>query len=183
MKKIILLLSLILPIVANAQKSPQFDELAGTFTLPETEKYVTLKFDCSKTVFEKKYNEADWILLIGEKEWEEAKQEAMERIVKMMNEKMTKTRLILVLENMAIPGNPELQPNFTLYIIPKMLYKNGRNVSQFVLKDNNSNAILGSIYIKGTGAHFGSLGNMLGDGYESSAPDVAKLLVKYNKRR
>ena len=59
----------------------------GKFTLPESEKYVKLDFDFSETVFEKKYNEKDWNLVVGKEEWEEAKQEALERIVKMMNEK------------------------------------------------------------------------------------------------
>jgi hypothetical protein len=40
---------------------------------------------------------------------------------------------------------------------------------------------LGYVATSGSGAHFGSLGNMLGEGYEDSAPAIAKLIEKQNK--
>ena len=152
----------------------------GTFTLPETEKYLTLKFDCSKTLFEKKYNEADWALLNGADEWEKAKAEALERIVEMMNEKMTNTRIIMVLESM---GNANFVSNYTMYITPISLDKKGRNKSAFVIKNNETGELLGYNMVDGRGGHFGSLGNLLGDGYEDCAPRVAKVIAKHNKNK
>lgn len=153
----------------------------GKFTLPESEKYVKLDFDFSETVFEKKYNEKDWNLVVGKEEWEEAKQEALERIVKMMNEKMTGSRIIFVTDEMIESGNYNIVSNYTLFILPVKLNKKGKNYSNFVLKCNATGEVLGTAETAGGGAHFGSLGNMLGDGYENSGPAVAKIIRKHNK--
>lgn len=185
MKKICLFfLFCFVPLVASAQYSKFYDntgEVKGSFSLPDTVKYLVLKFDFSETVFDKKYNEEDWALLNGKENWEAAKKEALERIVKMMNEKMTKTRIIMVLEEMATPDNPKIQSNYTFYIVPLSYSKLGRNRSVFVLKNNVTNDFVGCVSDYGSGANFGSLGNLLGDAYEDSAPRVAKKIASYNK--
>ena len=182
MKKLIFLFfALISSLSIWGQNGTLILDYNGNFTLPDNEKYVKLEFDCSKTVFEKKYNEEDWALLNGKEQWEEAKQEALERIVMMMNEKMTKTRIIFVIDKMTASGDVNITSNYTLYIAPTKLNKKGKNNSDFILKCDKTGEVLGTIETYGSGAHFGSLGNMLGDGYEASGPAVAKFIRKHNK--
>lgn len=150
-------------------------KIKGSFTLPDSEKYLTLKFDFSQTVFEKKFNEEEWAVMNGKENWKEAQKEALERIVKLMNEKMTKTRIMMVLDGY------EMKSSYTLYITPLELYKNGKNESVYILKNNETGEILGSANGRGYGGHFGSLGNLIGDGYENIAPSVGKLIAKHNK--
>ena len=156
-------------------------KVKGSLTLPESEKYLLLKFDFSETLFEKKYNETDWALLNGKEEWETAKQEALEHIVSWMNEKMEKTRIIIILEKMLSSDSSSLKPNYTLFITPKTYSKNGKNKSLFVLKENKTGEILGTVATFEAGAHFGSLGNLLGEGYDSSSQVVAKKIASANK--
>lgn len=156
-------------------------KVKGTFTMPESEKYVKLDFDFSKTVFEKKYSEADWAILNGEKEWESAKQEALEMIVEQMNKEMNKTRIILIIDKMNAVGGKKVETNYTLFVVPRELNKKGKNKSDFILINTATGEALGYVATSGSGAHFGSLGNMLGEGYEDSAPAIAKLIEKQNK--
>ena len=186
MKKLFIFLVVCLSSLGmNAQNNQRYyaeeGEKSGTFTLPESEKYLLLKFDFSNTVFEDKYNEADWALLNGKESWEEAKQDALGRIVELMNREMTKTRIIMVLDKMGVSGNSGIKPNYTLFITPISYFKNGKNKSNYVIKNNETGEILGIIETKGSGGHFGSLGNLLGDGFEKSAPYIALKIAKYNK--
>ena len=184
MKKLLLLFIVILsPFVVNAQFDKYYREIKGTMVLPESEKYITLKFDFSKTIFDNKYSEEDWALLKGKEVWEEAKQEALERIAVLMNEKMTKTRIIIVLEKMMSQGDNSVVSNYTLYITPHKYYSKGKNESTFVLKNNKSGEFVGSISAYGSGGSFGSIGNLLGDAFEKSAPEVAKIIAKKNKNK
>lgn len=179
MRKILLLIILCLShLVMNAQNPVK---VKGTLALPESEKYLVLKFDFSNTVFEKKYNENDWALLNGKEEWANAKEEALRRIADWMNDKMTKTRVIIVLDKMNNSDHPNFKSNYTLYITPLTYTRKGKNKSEFVLKNNETGEILGTVATSGSGGHVGSLGNLLGDGYEYSAPDVAKKIAKHNK--
>ena len=179
MKKLLLLLVVCLsPLMMNAQNPIK---VKGSLSLPESEKYLLLKFDFSETVFEKKYNETDWALLNGKEEWEAAKQEALESIVSWMNEKMEKTRIIMVLEKMVSSESSTFKSNYTLYITPESYSKNGKNKSLFVLKNNETGEILGTVATYEGGGVFGSLGNLLGEGYDSSSPEVAKKIAKDNK--
>lgn len=155
--------------------------LKGTYKLPESEKYVLLDFDFSETLFEKRISVADWAILNGEEEWEKAKQEALEIIVEVMNKEMTQTRIIFVLNTMNKTGTKKIDSNYTLFIKPIELNKKGKNKSEFVLKDTSTGEILGSVVASGPGVHFGSLGNMLGEGYERNAPVIAKIIQKENK--
>ena len=177
MKKVLLLFVFLIEVSAFC-----FSQLVkGDFTIPLSDKYIVLKFDCSNTVFEKKYNETDWGLIVGADEWTKAKKEALARIVGMMNEKMKKTRIIMVVENPSSTIST-IESNYTLYIMPLTLNRKGKNKSNFMLKENLTGKVLGYTTVSGGGGHFGSLGNLLGDGYEDSAPDVAKLIAKYNKK-
>ena len=181
MKKIYLLFFVLLSSLNTWCQTSSLLTYEGNLTIPDNEKYVKLDFDFSQTVFEKKYNEEDWALLNGKNEWEEAKQEALERIVDLMNEKMKNTRINLVIDKMIEKMNNGIVPKYTLYITPLKLKKNGKNTSAFVLKNNATGEVLGTVQTVGKGAHFGSLGNMLGDGLENSGPVVAKLIRKHNK--
>lgn len=178
MKKLLILILFLI----EASVSCFSQTVNGDFTIPLTDKYVVLKFDCSKTVFENKYNETDWGLIVGVEEWAKAKKEALARIVGMMNEKMKKTRIIMVVEDPSSTISTT-KSNYTLYIMPFTLNRKGKNKSNFILKENSTGNVLGFTSVKGGGGHFGSLANLLGDGYEDSAPDVAKLIEKYNKNK
>lgn len=181
MKKLFVIIFVCLsPLVMSAQSLNSIKP-GGSWSLPDQEKYLLLKFDFSETVFEKKYNETDWAILKGKEAWEEAKQEALDRIVNMMNAAMTKTRVIIVQEKMLSSESPSVIPNYTLYIAPQTYYSKGKNKSLFVLKNNKSGEIIGSVKTEGIGGHFGSLGNLLGDAFEHSGPQVAKLIAKNNK--
>ena len=69
MKKIFLLsLVMLVSMACYSQK------VTGTFSLPESEKFLDLKWDWSKAVIDKKLTEQEWATVVGEKTWEEAKQ-------------------------------------------------------------------------------------------------------------
>jgi hypothetical protein len=179
MKKLLLLIIICLLPLAMIAQNPV--KVKGSLTLPETEKYLVLKFDFSETVFEKKYNEADWAMLNGQEEWEKAKEEALTAIVNWMNEEMTKTRIIMVHEKMTNTANPAFKSNFTLYIAPQTYAKNGKNKSMYILKNNETGEVLGSVSTYDGGGVFGSLGNLLSEAFDSNAPLVAKKIAKDNK--
>ena len=153
----------------------------GTLALPESEKFLAVNFDFSKALIDEKLNEAEWAALNGEDKWEEAKQEALDRIVKLMNDKMSKSRITFVQERLTKTENSIFKTNYTLYIIPYTYSKKGNNKSLFVIKNNKTGEELGSVAAIGYGGSFGSLGNLLGDGYENSGPTVAKKIAKKNK--
>ena len=149
--------------------------LSGSFELPANEKYLALDWDCSQTLFEKKFTEKEWKSMKGA-DWDEAKKEVLEEIIRDMNTKMSKTRVVAVL-----PGS-ELQGAYTLYICPHTLDSKGNNKTTYILKDAQGNEI-GRTEFKGSGGHWGSFANLMGDGYEDAGEKLASLITKYNKTK
>ena len=98
-----------------------------------------------------------------------------------MNEKMEKTRIIMVLEKMITSENSSIKPNYTLYITPETYFRKGRNKSMFVLKNNETGEVLGTVSTNEKGAKIGSLGNLLGEGYDFTSQEVAKRIAKENR--
>ena len=170
-KKILLSLFMLVSIACFSQK------VTGTFSLPESEKFLDLKWDWSKAVIDKKLNEKEWATVVGEKTWEEAKQEALLLIAREMNEKLANSRIMIV-----SPEN-DTKTAYTLYITPLSYKKKGDNVSQYILVDNKKGEQMGMCETYGTGGKIGSVGNLLGDGYEEAARRIAGVLRKYNKVR
>lgn len=170
MKRLFLFVFLFVSITGYAQKL-----LSGSFVLPESEKYIEVDWDCSKTVFDKKYNETEWKSIIGEKDWNNAKSEALAFILNKMNDEMKKSRLI------AVKSGENLQSSYVLYISPLTLDKKGNNVTLYILKEKKTGAELGRLRKKGDGGHWGTLANLLGDGYEEAASDIGGYIKKHNK--
>jgi hypothetical protein len=168
MKQLFVLIFLSLSLSANAQKV-----LSGSFELPANEKYVAIDWDCSQTLFDKKYTEKEWHAIKGN-DWDEAKKQVVEMIVKDMNEHMRKTRIIAVL-----PGS-ELHGAYTLYICPQKLDHKGNNKSTYILRDGQGKEI-GKAEFNGDGGHWGTFANLVGDGYEKAGKKLASLIKKYNK--
>ena len=169
MRKLFVLALLGLSLSGNAQKV-----LNGSFELPADEKYLALDWDCSQTLFEKKYTEREWIAVKGD-DWDKAKKEVIEMIVGDMNKNMGKTRIIAVL-----PGS-ELHGSYTLYICPQKLDSKGNNKSTYILKDAKGNE-LGKAEFTGDGGRWGTFANLIGDGYENAGKKLASLIKKYNKK-
>ena len=91
MKKLFFICSfLLLSAVSFSQK------VTGTFTLPESEKFISIDWDWSDAVIDKKYNEADWIVVNGKEYWEKAKLEVLSLLVREMNSKMEKARITVI---------------------------------------------------------------------------------------
>ena len=170
MKKLFVLSFLLISISGYAQKV-----LSGTFELPPNEKYLTLNWDCSETVFEKKYNEKEWQAVKGD-DWPKAQKQVLERLVRDTNDHIDKSRVIVVL-----PGS-ELQGSFTLFICPIKLDKHGNNKTNYILRDANGNEI-GKAQFNGDGGRWGTFANLLGDGYENAGKKLGNLIDKYNKRK
>lgn len=168
MKKLFVLILVCFSLSANAQKV-----LSGSFELPANEKYLALDWDCSQTLFDKKYNEKEWHAIKGD-DWPNAKKQVIEGIVRDMNEHMIKTRIIAVL-----PGS-ELHGAYTLYICPQKLDHKGNNKSTYILRDDNGTE-LGKAEFNGDGGHWGTFANLMGDGYENAGKKLASLIKKYNK--
>lgn len=141
----------------------------GTFALLKDEKFVTVAWDFSKTVFEKKFNEKEWADIHTPAEWEEAKKEAMEKILEEANGKLENATVYLV-----DATTYKEKTNYTIIITPKTLDKKGNNLSNYVLRKNANSEEVAVIEIKGDGGHFGSLSNLLGDGYEEAARKLGK---------
>ncbi len=172
MKKFILFAMMLMALPCYSQKL-----LSGSFTLPAQEKYLIVDWDFSKTIFEKKYAEKEWIAMHGQKEWEEATSEALTLILKKMNDKMERTRII------AIKKGSDLKAAYTLFISPISLDRKGNNKSLYILKMNSTGEEIGKCQLKGDGGHWGSLANLLGDGYEEAAGKMGKFIVKHNKMK
>ena len=146
--------------------------LSGSFELPADEKYLTLDWDCSHTIFEKKYTEKEWHAIKGD-DWPNAKKQVIEGIVRDMNKKMRKSRIIAVL-----PGS-ELQGAYTLYICPKKLDSKGNNKSVYILRDAQGTEI-GKAEFSGNGGQWGTYANLMGDGYKNAGSKLGSLIIKYN---
>lgn len=151
--------------------------VSGTFTLPEEEKYLGVSWNCSETVFENKYNETEWENLMGKEEWQQAKKEALVQIVMEMSTKMEKSRITLVKEG------SDFQPGYTMYICPVKLNRKGDNKSFYVIINNATGEEVGRLRLGGDGGHFGSLANLLWDGYEEAARKMGKYITSHNKTK
>lgn len=168
-KKILLSLFMLVSMACYSQK------VTGTFSLPESEKFLNIKWDWSKAVINKKLNEQEWATVVGEKTWEEAKYEVLLLIAREMNEKLANSRIMIV-----SPEN-DTKTACTLYITPLKYEKKGRNDTQYILVDNETGDQIGQCEDSGDGGKIGSVGNLLGDGYKKAAQRVAGVLRKYNK--
>lgn len=170
MKKLFFIYSfLLLSAVSFSQK------VTGTFTLPEGEKFISIGWDWSDAVIDKKYNEADWIVVNGKEYWEKAKLEVLSLLVREMNSKMEKARITVI-----SPEN-EKKTKYTLFICPIKYSKKGDNVSIYRLKETSSGEEIGSCKLSGDGGSFGSVANLLGDGYEEAARKMGTILKRYNR--
>ncbi len=170
MKKLLFICSfLLMSAVGFSQK------VTGTFTLPESEKFISIGWDWSDAVIDKKYNEADWVVVNGKEYWENAKMEVLNLLVREMNSKMEKSRITV------ISPESDTKTAYTLYICPIKYSKKGDNVSIYRLKENGSGEEIGSCKLSGDGGSIGSVANLLGDGYEEAARQMGKILKKYNK--
>ena len=150
-------------------------KVMGTFTLPEGEKFISIDWDWSDAVIDKKYNEADWIVVNGKEYWDKAKLEVLSLIVREMNSKMDKSRITV------ISPESDTKTAYTLYICPIKYSKRGDNVSIYKLKETSSGEEIGSCKLSGDGGSFGSVANLLGDGYEEAARKMGTILKRYNK--
>ena len=168
MRKIIILLFLQFPVSGFAQKL-----VSGDFRLPANEKYVTLGWDCSETLFDKKFDETEWKAVKGD-DWPMAKKQVIESIVKDINDNLKRSRVVAVL-----PGS-ELKVSYTIFICPIKLDSKGNNKSYYVLRDANGKE-MGRVIFNGDGGHWGTFANLLGDGYEKAGKKLASILKKYNK--
>lgn len=172
MKHLFTIALLAVSISAHSQKV-----ITGSFYLPIGEKYLRLDWDFSYTIFEKKLNETEWKATNGEKEWETAKSEAMAVILREMNGKMEKSRILVVAPESSV------ESKYTLYICPLRLNRKGDNKTRYVLKEDATGYELGICQLSGDGGSFGSLGNLLGDGYEEEARKMGKFLKSNNKMK
>lgn len=145
--------------------------VSGSFSALSSEKAVSVRWDFGSTVFEKKFNEREWESLNGETEWRKAKNEAMAVILKCINEELKKNHVYVVGENLSN------ECKYTIIVSPISLDRKGNNNSNYYLVDNN-NVEVACVQIKGDGGHWGSLGNLMGDGYEEAAKKLGKLIKK-----
>lgn len=171
MKKLLFISSfLLISAVSYSQK------VTGTFTLPQSEKFVSLAWDWSNTLIDKRLNEKDWASINGEDYWEKAKLEVLNLISREMNEKMEKSRISV------FSPESKRETAYTLYICPIAYSKKGDNKSNYILKETKTGKEIGRCTIKGDGGSIGSVANLLGDGYEEAARKMGKILKSYNKR-
>lgn len=168
-KYLLVVLCLLISTTSYSQK------VLGSFSLPESEKFLDVKWDWSKAVIDKKLTEKEWAIVVGENDWEQAKLEALQLITREMNEKLENSRIMVI-----APGS-EKKTACTLFITPISYNKKGFNVSQYILINNQTGNQVGICEIKGDGGKIGSVGNLLGDGYEESARKIGTILKKYNK--
>ena len=147
-------------------------KIDGSFKLPEEVKYIRLDWDCSKTVFEGRMTEQEWIGTKGQ-EWVEAKREVLQKVLDITNEKLTKTRFIVLLPE------SELKSSYTIFICPLTLDKYGKNTTEIILK-NEEGVSMGSVQYNDCGGRVGTLANLLGGGFEDAATSIASVLKKHN---
>lgn len=170
MKKLLVIIFMCFSLSGYAQKVK-----SGTFELPANEKYITFDWDCSKTLFEKKYDEREWRAIKGD-DWDKAKKGVIEMLVRDFNENLRGSRIIAVLPDSDIKGT------YIVYICPQELDSKGNNITTYVLTDSNGRE-LGWAELYGDGGRWGSFTNLIGDGYEDIGKDLAKIFKKYNKTK
>lgn len=71
MKRLLIFAFLGFTLSSNAQKV-----LSGTFELPANEKYLAIDWDCTQTIFDKKYTEKEWHAIKGD-DWPNAKNKSL----------------------------------------------------------------------------------------------------------
>lgn len=170
MKKLLLISTvLLLSVSCYSQK------VAGTFSIPENEKFIAIQWDWSQAVIDNKLSEKEWATVNGEDYWEEAKAEILVMITSIMNEPLEKARVSVI--------SPESKMNtaYTLYICPITYSKKGNNYSDYILKENSTGREIGRCQLKGVGGRIGTVSNLLGDGYEEAAHKMGTILKKYNR--
>ena len=170
MKKLLVLALCFMSLSSYAQKAK-----SGSFELPANEKYITFDWDCSETLFEKKFNETEWCAFKGD-DWDKAKTLVIEMLVKDINESMNGSRVVAVLPN------SELKASYIIFICPQKLDSKGNNITTYILKDPKGKE-LGRTEFLGAGGRWGSFTNLIGDGYEDSGKKLGKLMKKYNKTK
>lgn len=169
MKKLFVLCSfLLVSAIGYSQK------VIGTFTIPESEKFISLAWDWSAAVIDKKYSEAEWASVVGEEYWEQAKTEVLKFIAREMNSKMDRARISV------LSPDSERKTAYTLYICPDKYNKKGTNNSFYILKENSTGQEIGKCMVNGDGGKIGTVANFLGDGYEEAARKIGRILMKYN---
>ena len=103
MKKLCVICSfLLMSAICFSQK------VTGTFTLSEGEKFISVDWDWSDAIIDKKYNEADWIVVNGKEYWEKAKLEVLSLLVREMNSKMDKSRITVVVRRLGVVSYLEM---------------------------------------------------------------------------
>ncbi len=171
MKKFIfLVLSFLAVNTMNAQKL-----ISGDFSVLKSEKFLKVAWDYSETIIEKQYSESEWEKIRDPGEWENAKEEAMDVVLENMNDALEKTTLRVV------GLDRDFEVKYVLYIKPIELDKKGNNRSDFILIEKETDKEVARLNIKGDGGHWGTLSNLLGDGFEESARSVGKYIRKVLK--
>lgn len=168
-KLLVIVIAVMISTVCYSQK------VTGTFTIPESEKFISLAWDWSEAVIDKKLSEKDWAAINGEEYWEKAKMEALILIAREMNEKMTKSRVSI------LSPESDRETAYRLFISPIWYTKKGNNESIYILKDISTGNEIGRCRLKGDGGSIGSVANLLGDGYEEAARKMGSMLKKFNK--
>lgn len=170
MKKLFLISTILfLSVSCYSQK------VAGTFSIPEDEKFIAVEWDWSQAVIDKKLNEKEWAAVNGEDYWEKAKQENLVMIIRIMNEPLEKARVSV------ISPDSKMQTAYTLYICPITYSNKGDNYSDYILKESRTGLEIGRCQLKGSGGRIGTVSNLLGDGYEEAAYKMGTILKKYNR--
>lgn len=171
MKKLLVLALCFMSLSSYAQKAK-----SGSFELPANEKYITFDWDCSETLFEKRYDEREWRAIKGE-DWDIAKNQVVEMLVKDVNASLGKSRIVAVLPN------SDIKASYIIYICPQKLDSKGNNETIYVLKDSQGRELGRTEFFIGDGGRWGSFTNLIGDGYEDSGKELAKVIKKYNKAK
>ncbi len=171
MKVLLLMAAMIVTLSANAQKI-----LQGSKPSLKGEAKINLKLDLTDTRIDNKsiadwleYRQAEQPDYNAKDELEkELKPEIQEKIVKELNDKLGKKGAFVTINGSA---------KYTLLVCPVSIKKNGKNTNECSILDENGNVLV-KFLASGSGGTFGSMANLIGDGYENSGSKMASFVAK-----
>ncbi len=173
MKKALFLLAAVL-ITLSAGASSKV--LSGTAPSLQGVTKINLKFDYSNLLIEKKaiadwleYRQATQPNYDAEEELEkQIKPNLQEKIIDALNSKLEKQKAFVTTNGSA---------DYTIVVRPLTINKNGTNTNTCCILDKDGNVLV-EFSAMGKGGKWGSLSNLVGDGYKNSGKEIASFVAK-----
>lgn len=170
-KALFLLTAVLISLSANA-----VEIIDGSIPSLLGETKINLKLDYSGVMIDNKtvdewleYRQADQPIYDAKEELEKGiKVAVQEKIVKAINNKLREKRVYVTTNGSA---------RYTILVCPLSISQKGKNSNFCFIQDEKGNVLV-SFTVNGKGGKWGSMVNLVGDGYGESGNDIASLVAE-----